>query len=187
MRTRQQKRKKLIHALAEMYGVGWGGGEALLELPPPPDDEDEDDGLAEEEEEARGSDEEEGLEEDEEEDEGLEDDEEEAALGSDGMREKGNVKKVLRIPQTARRRMTTVSGWRKALWVGVVCAAGLGMYKVSGGGGGSLWMRKCGGTGGRGGCVCSDVEVEVDAVEGRIEVIGTESSVSVWSTGGGVA
>ena len=88
MRTRQTKRKNDIHALAEMYGVGWVGLEDELEELDPEDgllEEEDDDGLLEEEEDA-------GLaEEEEEEEEGLaaEDeeglDEDDEARGSDGI------------------------------------------------------------------------------------------------------
>ena len=86
MRTKQTKRKNDIHALAEMYGVGWVGLEGELEELDPGDgllededdddgllDEEDDDGLAEEEEEGLAAEDEEGLDEDDE------------ARGSDGI------------------------------------------------------------------------------------------------------
>jgi hypothetical protein len=114
--TRQQKRKKLIQAFAEIYGVDWlgfaGCGALLLELEPSrAEDEDElgrasldeEEGLAAEEELALGS---------------LEEEEEEAAArGSDGMSVNGRVERVLRIPRKVRRRITMESGWRKRFWL----------------------------------------------------------------------
>ena len=98
--TRQVKRKKLIHALAEMYGVTWAGvEEGLLELllllpleeEGLEDDEDEEDGLEEDDEDdeegfgVEDEEEEEGFEDDEddEDDEGLDEDEEELSRGSE--------------------------------------------------------------------------------------------------------
>jgi hypothetical protein len=84
MSTRQQKRKKLIHALAEMTGVGWGGLASPLGTGFEEDEEeDEEDGLAE-------LDEEEGLAAELDEEEGRELEEEGFAAGSDGMVVKKN-------------------------------------------------------------------------------------------------
>lgn len=53
IRTRQQKRKKLIHALALITGVGWGGFASPLGAGFD-DDDDDGEGLAVEEGESRG-------------------------------------------------------------------------------------------------------------------------------------
>lgn len=112
MSTRHTKRKKLIQALGEMYGVGWGGFDELLEEELPEllelglaDEEDDELGLALEDEEGLAADEDEGLAEDE-------------ALGSEGMVWNGSVEKVEMKPRTTSRRMTIEMGWRKTFCEG---------------------------------------------------------------------
>jgi hypothetical protein len=96
MSTRQQKRKKLIHALAVMWGAGWGGGAPEVE------DDEEELGLEEEEEE------EDGLGAEEEDEEGLEEDEED-------MSENGRVTEVEMNPRKAMIRTRRARGWRSGL------------------------------------------------------------------------
>lgn len=105
MRTRQQNRKKLIHALAEICGVRTSGFvfSSLLE-------EEEEDGLAEDEdedEELEGfedEDDEEGLADEEEEDDGREEEEEEdfEADGSEGIMLNGSATDVEMTPRKTR-------------------------------------------------------------------------------------